>query len=277
MTGRPRPGDGGGAAALRWLAAGAVALGLHAAAVFLLIRDARPEALDAGGGDAIAVELDPVEGEAAKPDDPQPPAPADEASAAAAAVADARASETAPQRPAERPQPPVQQPPTPDPPAVQPPPPTPVEPPPPPEALPNVSAPPPRPPDLPKPEVLPAPAAPSSAASAASAAAEDAAPAVQSMSQARVAAWRSKLVPHLNRFRRALLGVGDGTVRVGFTVDGEGRVTAVSVATGSGDAALDEAARGLVERASPFPPPPPGMSGPALSFVVPIHNGGRRP
>ena len=82
---------------------------------------------------------------------------------------------------------------------------------------------------------------------------------------------------HLNKFRRFPPGIGGGTARIGFTIDAEGRVTSVSVVTGSGSATLDAAARALVESASPFPSPPAGISGKGLSFVVPVHFDGRRP
>ncbi len=290
MTRRISPrADGSGPAALRWIAAVAVALGLHAGAAALMIRGARPEPLDAGGGDAIAVELDPVEGEAAKPDEVQPAVPADEASTAAAAAAPAEASQATPQpvdTPPPTPDPPVQPPPVQPPPPIADPPPPP--PPPPSEASPDVPAPPPpvepapepkppEPSEPPRPVAPPVEATQASAASAASAAAEDAAPAVRKLAAARETTWRGRLVPHLNRYRRFPPGVGSGTVRVGFTIDGDGRVTAVSIVTGSGDAALDDAARALVQRASPFPAPPAGVTGHGLSFVVPVHYDARRP
>lgn len=274
--------------ALRWLGAGAVALGLHAGAALLLIRDARPEPLDAGGGDAVAVDLDPVEGKVAAPDAAQPAMPADAPSAAAAAAADAQASRATPPPTAEAPPPapppvqppPVQPPPVqplPEPPLPEPPP----EPPPPPnEAEADMPGPPPAPAAPPPPVaphvIQPVQATQASAASAASSAADEAAPAVQRLSAARAAVWRGKLVPHINRFRRPLPGGIAGTARIGFTLDVEGRVTAASVAASSGVPALDEAARDLVRRASPFPPPPPGLTGAALSFVVPVHYDGAR-
>ena len=287
-----------GRAALRWTAAVAVALGLHAGVAALVIREARPEPLDAGG-DAIAVEFDPVEGEAAKPDEVQPAVPADKASTAAAAAAPAEDSQATPP-PVDTP-PPVEPPPPDLPPPVQPPPPEPrppavpppvasppppvSEPPSPSEAVPEVPPPPvaptperaPKPSEVPRAVVPPVQATQASAASAASAVAEDAAQAVRKLAAARETAWRGSLVPHLNRYRRFPPGVGSGTARVGFTIDGDGRVTAVSIVTGSGDAALDDAARALVQRASPFPAPPPGVSGRALSFVVPVHYDARHP
>ncbi|WP_237479308.1 energy transducer TonB family protein [Lichenibacterium dinghuense] len=267
-----QPGENG-SAALRWIAAAALALGLHAGVALLLVREARPEPLDAGGGDAVAVELDPVEGEVAKPDEVPPAVPADEARDATAAAAAAQASRAAQQPLAEVPQP------TPVPPEIRPPEPPPSE------VVPDAPAPllppePPRPeprPEPQKPATPPVRAAQSSSASPSSAAADEAAPTVRRLSAARVATWRGKLVPHLNRFRRPLAGTEGGTARVGFTIDEDGRVTSVSLAASSGDAALDAAAEAMIRRASPFPPPPPGLGGAALSFVVPVHYDARRP
>ncbi len=140
--------------------------------------------------------------------------------------------------------------------------------------LPPEPLPPPR-SEPPKIEPLPpAPEAPpvrASAASATTVASEEIAPAVQKLSAGREAAWRGKLVGHLNRFRRFPPGLGSGTARVGFTIDDVGQVTDIRIVSGSGNAALDDAAQALVIRASPFPRPPVGLSGKSLSFVVPIH------
>ena len=100
---------------------------------------------------------------------------------------------------------------------------------------------------------------------------------MQRLSAGRVVAWHGRLVAHLNRFRRFPPDIGSGTARIGFTIDATGRVTAVSIVSGSGSVPLDDAARAMVGRASPFPAPPAGLSGKGLSFVVPIHFDGRRP
>jgi protein TonB len=58
-----------------------------------------------------------------------------------------------------------------------------------------------------------------------------------------------------------------GTASVSFVIDGAGRVTSVRLARATGSSSLDQEARAMVQRASPFPPPP---SGRAMSFTVPV-------
>ena len=287
------------AAGLRWLAAGTLVLAFHAGVIVILDRQPEP-ATTVTGGETVEVDLEPVEGEKA----PQVPAETsgDPATAAAAAADSAAAVDApAPTSPVLASQPPEPvTPPLLEPPKIEPVPAPPPEPP----KLEPMPPPPPKPPKLepvpvspPEPkveQVQPTPIVPkvpadapmprptpqqshASAASAATAAADEAAPAVQRLSAGRETAWRGKLVSHLNRFRRFPPGLGSGTTRVGFTIDAEGRVTATDIVTGSGNLALDAAARALIERASPFPPPPAGVSGKGLSFVVPIHFDGHRP
>ncbi len=275
------------AAGLRWLAAGTLVLAFHAGVIVILARQPEP-ASTVTGGETVEVDLEPVEGEKA-PDEVPAETSGDPAMAAAAAADSAAAVDIpAPTSPvlASQPPEPVTPPPL-EPPKVEPVPAPPPEPPKlepvpvsPPEPkveqvqpTPNVSK---VPADAPMPRPTP-PQSHASAASAAIAAAEEAAPVVQKLSAGREAAWRGKLVPHLNRFRRFPPGLGSGTTRVGFTIDAEGRVTATDIVTGSGNLALDAAARALIERASPFPPPPASVSGKGLSFVVPIHFDGHRP
>lgn len=58
-----------------------------------------------------------------------------------------------------------------------------------------------------------------------------------------------------------------GTAVVAFSISGNGRLGAVSIAQSSGSQQLDQAALRLVQRASPFPAPPPGAQ---RSFQVNI-------
>ena len=51
---------------------------------------------------------------------------------------------------------------------------------------------------------------------------------------------------------------GRGTARVSFSVSGNGRITGVSLARGSGNSALDRAAVRLIAGVGMCPPPPPG-------------------
>ena len=267
------------AAGLRWLAAGTLVLAFHAGVIVILARQPEPASTVTGGGETVEVDLEPVEGEKA----PEVPAetsggPAAAADSAAALDAPAPTSPVLASQPPEPVTPPLLEPPKVEPvPAPPPEPPKPVSP---PEPKVEQVQPTPNVPKVPADAPMPRPTPPqshASDASAATAAADEAAPAVQRLLAGRETAWRGKLVSHLNRFRRFPPGLGSGTTRVGFTIDAEGRVTATDIVTGSGNLALDAAARALIERASPFPPPPAGVSGKGLSFVVPIHFDGHRP
>ena len=280
MTYKPSEGRGRIAAGLTWIAAGSLVLAVHAVVIVALVHQSETVAMATGGEPAVEVDLEPVEGERAL-DERSAETSGDPAMASAAAADAAAASETAAAEPM------AATPPSPtEPPKVEPVPPPPSEPPkvepvPPPSPEPaRVEPLPPPPPEPPKVEPVPPPptrkVSHASEASAAAAATQETAPAVQRLSAGREAAWRGLLVAHLNRFRRFPRGLGSGTTRVGFTIDVTGRVTATDIVTGSGDDALDAAARALVEQASPFPPPPAGVSGKGLSFVVPIHFDGRR-
>ena len=260
------------ASGLRWVAAGTLVLALHAGVIAGLVRAPDTASTATGGAEMVEVDLEPVEGEKA-PDEMPPEMSGDPATTAAAATDSAATTDNPmtppapvppqPPAPASPPEPPKAEPvppPLPEPPKVEA-----VQPPPPPEV-----------PPVPPPRQTPPPSR-AAAASTASAAADETAPPVQKLSAGREAAWRGKLVAHLNRFRRFPPGLGSGTTRVGFTIDVEGRVTATSIVGGSGNPALDAAARALVERASPFPTPPAGVSGKGLSFVVPVHFDDWRP
>lgn len=56
---------------------------------------------------------------------------------------------------------------------------------------------------------------------------------------------------------------------VRFVVERDGQVTEVTLLSGSGSSALDDAARALVQGAR-LPPFPPGMDEPRQSVVAPI-------
>lgn len=90
-----------------------------------------------------------------------------------------------------------------------------------------------------------------------------------SSSQAR-ASWAAMISAHLNRFKRYPPGAEGITGRpsVRFSLDGSGRVTAVSLSRSSGSSVLDEEAVATVRRASPFPAPPDGRG---ASFSVPVN------
>jgi protein TonB len=89
---------------------------------------------------------------------------------------------------------------------------------------------------------------------------------------AAVAAWRQRVLAHLARYRvypeQARERGIRGRTGVAFTLTGNGAVTAVSIASSSGAAILDQATLAMVRRAQPFPPNPAGGS---ASFTAGIN------
>lgn len=94
------------------------------------------------------------------------------------------------------------------------------------------------------------------------AAAQNSAGATGSMSPA---SWKSKVMARLERAKRYPSGAQrrreEGVVYVTFSLDSGGRVLSAQIARSSGFAELDNEVLALVKRASPLPPPPPGMPG----------------
>lgn len=84
-----------------------------------------------------------------------------------------------------------------------------------------------------------------------------------------LAAWRSKVLAHLNSNKRGVSN-GAGTATVAFKIDRSGKVTSAQVVTSSGNKALDAEAVALTQRASPVPPPPADVAGSSLYLKVPI-------
>ncbi|WP_234905883.1 TonB family protein [Affinirhizobium pseudoryzae] len=91
------------------------------------------------------------------------------------------------------------------------------------------------------------------------AAANSNSPAGSSVSPAR---WQSKLAAHLGRQRGKCPAAGRGsTAYVTFRIDGSGNLSGVSLSRSSGYGDFDQYMVDLVRRASPVPPPPPGIPG----------------
>ncbi len=127
----------------------------------------------------------------------------------------------------------------------------------------------PRPPQpvVPKPQAKPADNPPQETPPAPIAAADDkpAAPqqaAVSAPSKAKTS-WQSKLLSHLSRYKRypedARRRGFEGTVRLRFVLDGQGKVLSYSLAGRSGSASLDRATLEMIRRAQPLPAPPAEM------------------
>jgi len=96
----------------------------------------------------------------------------------------------------------------------------------------------------------------------------------QAISPAR---WQSRLMAHLERRKRypatAKRQRQQGVAQVRFSIDNSGNVQSVSLSRSSGVPELDAEVVSLVRRASPVPPPPPGVS---RTIVVPIEFSLRR-
>lgn len=121
-------------------------------------------------------------------------------------------------------------------------------------------------------------ASPSRAAAANSAGRAGAGGTADTGGSAAVSSYKRQLIAHLSRFRvyppeaqsRGLAGVA----RVNFALGRNGQVLSVSLASGSGVAVLDQAARDMVRRASPFPPFPASMPQAREDFLgLPIRFG----
>ena len=79
------------------------------------------------------------------------------------------------------------------------------------------------------------------------------------------ATWKSRLMARLERAKRYPSGARrrgeEGVAYVSFAIDARGQVLSAQLARSSGHSELDEEVLALVRRASPLPPPPPGVPG----------------
>lgn len=88
-----------------------------------------------------------------------------------------------------------------------------------------------------------------------------------------VDAWIRTIWAAIDR-RRPRSMAGATAARVAFSVDREGRVTALRLAGSSGAPAFDREAMRAVRSAAPFPPPPPGADARRLRFEILIRSAG---
>jgi protein TonB len=106
---------------------------------------------------------------------------------------------------------------------------------------------------------------------AASAARTDMPPSTPSAAEA---VWEGEVLAKLASRKRYPAGARHAgqqdTVMVHFVVDRTGRVLSSEIAESGGFAALDGEALALIQRASPFPPPPSGMAGEEIPLIVPV-------
>jgi len=87
-------------------------------------------------------------------------------------------------------------------------------------------------------------------------------------------AWEGKILAKLERNKRypsaAQAGGQQDTVLVRLVIDRAGRLIEASLKKSAGFALLDNATLELARRASPFPAPPPGVTGDRIVRVVPV-------
>jgi protein TonB len=79
---------------------------------------------------------------------------------------------------------------------------------------------------------------------------------------AAASAYRGSVISHLASFKRyppaARARGAQGNPAVSFSIDASGRIVSVSLTRASGDPDIDAEIVAMVQRASPFPAPPPG-------------------
>jgi protein TonB len=90
--------------------------------------------------------------------------------------------------------------------------------------------------------------------------------------RAVVATWKNQIVTILERNKRypseARARGEQGVTRLAFSIDGQGRLLSSRIVASSGSAALDAETLALVQRAQPFPPPPPELAGSEMTVPV---------
>ena len=87
------------------------------------------------------------------------------------------------------------------------------------------------------------------------------------------ASWESEVAAHIRRYATyAANGSREsGTVRVGVTIDRNGRLVSRRLAGSSGSSVLDSAAMAVIARAQPYPRFPPGMNQAQIALTIPLH------
>lgn len=87
------------------------------------------------------------------------------------------------------------------------------------------------------------------------------------------ASWESELAAHIRRYATYSANGSreSGTVRVGVSIDRNGRLLSRRLAGSSGSPVLDSAAMAVIDRAQPYPRFPPGMSQAQIALTIPLH------
>jgi protein TonB len=90
--------------------------------------------------------------------------------------------------------------------------------------------------------------------------------------RAVVATWRNQIVTILERNKRypseARSRGEQGVTRLAFSIDSQGHLLSSRIVASSGSAVLDAETLALVQRAQPFPPPPPELAGSEMTVPV---------
>jgi len=90
--------------------------------------------------------------------------------------------------------------------------------------------------------------------------------------RAVVLTWRNQIVTILERNKRypaeARARGEQGVTRLAFSIDSQGHLLSSHIVASSGSAALDAETLALVQRAQPFPPPPPELAGSEMTVPV---------
>jgi protein TonB len=93
-------------------------------------------------------------------------------------------------------------------------------------------------------------------------------------SSAALASYNQLVAAHLQRFKQypssAKAAGEQGTSRLSFTLSRSGQVLGSRLAGSSGHPSLDGETLAMVRRAQPFPPMPPELKQPSMSFSVPV-------
>jgi protein TonB len=89
--------------------------------------------------------------------------------------------------------------------------------------------------------------------------------------------WHKQIVFKLQSNRSfPWLAMGEtGTAKVGFVLDRQGNLVSHWLEESTGNRALDEESLVVLERAKPFPIPPPGLKEDRMTFTIPIIFRGR--
>jgi periplasmic protein TonB len=90
--------------------------------------------------------------------------------------------------------------------------------------------------------------------------------------RADTATWKSQIVTlleHNKRYPSQARARGEqGVARLAFRIDGDGHLLSSRIVASSGSTVLDAETLALLQRAQPFPPPPPELTG--IELTVPL-------